>query len=142
VFFCQTQKLKTETQSRSTTGRSTKRTSSFYSECYILFYLQVDHTDTLMLQFSNFKGTVIPTSLVILLVLEIFIICTCNVYNTKLSDVQWRANKVKRQIQSEVRTMYWLVHAKRHDNDFDVSLFLLAIVLSANLQVKFSQKGE
>jgi hypothetical protein len=24
--------------------------------------------------------------------------------------------------------MYWLVHAKRHDNDFDVSLFLLAIV--------------
>jgi hypothetical protein len=32
------------------------------------------------------------------------------------------------QIQSEVRTMYWLVHAKRHDNDFDVSLFLLAIV--------------
>jgi hypothetical protein len=24
--------------------------------------------------------------------------------------------------------MYWLVHAKRHDNDFDVPLFLLAIV--------------
>jgi hypothetical protein len=24
--------------------------------------------------------------------------------------------------------MYWLVRAKRHDNDFDVSLFLLAIV--------------
>jgi hypothetical protein len=24
--------------------------------------------------------------------------------------------------------MYWLVLAKRHDNDFDVSLFLLAIV--------------
>jgi hypothetical protein len=24
--------------------------------------------------------------------------------------------------------MYWLVHAKRHDNDFDVSLFLLAKV--------------
>jgi hypothetical protein len=35
---------------------------------------------------------------------------------------------VKHQIQSEVRTMHWLVHAKRHDNDFDVSLFLLAIV--------------
>jgi hypothetical protein len=25
--------------------------------------------------------------------------------------------KVTHQIQSEVRTMYWLVHAKRHDND-------------------------
>jgi hypothetical protein len=36
--------------------------------------------------------------------------------------------KVTHQIQSEVRTMYWIVHAKRHDNDFDVSLFLLAIV--------------
>jgi hypothetical protein len=41
------------------------------------------------------------------------------------------SKKIKYQIQSEVRsvrTMYWLVHAKRHDNDFDVSLFLLAIV--------------
>jgi hypothetical protein len=28
--------------------------------------------------------------------------------------------------------MYWLVHAKRHDNDFDVSLFLLAIVTPFN----------
>jgi hypothetical protein len=44
--------------------------------------------------------------------------------------VQWRAKKKKHQIQSEVRTMYWLVHAKHHDNDFNVSLFLLAIVLS------------
>jgi hypothetical protein len=39
--------------------------------------------------------------------------------------------------------MYWLVHAKRHDNDLDVSLFLLAIVqqvmkvilLFTNLQI-------
>jgi hypothetical protein len=36
---------------------------------------------------------------------------------------EWRANKVKHQIQNEVRTMYWLVHSKRHDNDFDVSFF-------------------
>jgi hypothetical protein len=42
--------------------------------------------------------------------------------------VQWRAKKVTHRIQSEVRTMYWIVHAKRHDNDVDVSLFLLAIV--------------
>jgi hypothetical protein len=69
----QAQKLMTETQSRSATGRGTKRPSTLND---IVFYLQAESQKkieheliyfflqllTLILQFSNFKVTVVPTS--------------------------------------------------------------------------------
>jgi hypothetical protein len=79
-------------------GPSTKRPSTLSGIC-ILFYLQPDQKKkighelfffpavTQKLQFSNFKATVIPISLVILLVLEVFIILVKSATLSKLSDV-------------------------------------------------------
>jgi hypothetical protein len=81
-------------------GNWAKHKKTFYSQWYMYTILSSTTSEkkigheliffpavTQKLQFSNFKATVIPISLVILLVLEVFIILVKSATLSKLSDV-------------------------------------------------------